>query len=127
MTGKSAKLRMVSGAARRREEREFLPAALEILETPPSPAGRALAYILCLIAAVGIGWAWFGKVDIVAVASGNIVAQRRTKLVQPCETSTVLAILVRPGQKVRAGEALIELDATAAIAERDRAGSDLRA
>ena len=30
----------------RPDEREFLPAALEILETPPSPAGRALALII---------------------------------------------------------------------------------
>ena len=75
----------------------------------------------------GSGGPWFGKVDIVAVASGKIVSQMRTKLVQPFETSTVLAILVSPGQKVRAGDALIELDPTAAIAERDRAASDLRA
>jgi len=121
-------LRLVSSeAALHREEREFLPAALEIMETPPSPAGRTLVFVLCLIAAVGITWAWFGKVDIVAVASGKIVAQMRTKLVQPFETSTVLAILVSPGQKVHAGEALIELDPTAAMAEREHAESDLRA
>jgi len=118
---------VTAGTALLPEEREFLPAALEILETPPSPTGRALVFILCLIAAVGIGWAWFGKVDIVAVASGKTVSQMRTKLVQPFETSTVLTILVGPGQKVRAGDALIELDPTAAIAERDRAASDLRA
>ncbi len=121
-----APLRVVAGGGRlRAEEREFLPAALEILETPPSPAGRMLVLLICLIAAVGIGWAWFGKVDIVAVASGKIVAQIRTKLIQPFETSSVLAILVRPGQKVRAGDALIELDPTAAHAERERARNDL--
>ncbi len=94
----------------RPEEREFLPAALEILETPPSPAGRTVAFVVCAVAAVGIAWAAIGRVDIVAVASGKIVAQTRTKLVQPFETSTVQAILVKPGQKVRAGDALIELD-----------------
>jgi hemolysin D len=109
------------------EEREFLPAALEIMETPPSPTGRAVALTLCAVAAVGIAWAVIGRVDIVAVASGKIVAQTRTKLVQPFETSTVRAILVKPGQKVRAGDALIELDPTAAIAERDRAERDLAA
>jgi len=111
----------------RREEREFLPAALEILETPPSPAGRTLVLTLCLIAVVGVVWACFGELDIVAVAPGKIVAHMRTKLVQPFETSTIRAILVGPGQKVRAGEALIELDPTAAIAERDKARKDLDA
>jgi hemolysin D len=84
-----------------------------------------VAYALCLVAAIAIGWAWFGKVDIVAVASGKIVAQMRTKLVQPFETSTVKAILARPGQKVRAGDALIELDPTAALAERDLRAAEL--
>jgi hemolysin D len=118
---------IISDATQRRDERAFLPAALEILETPPSPAGRGVAYALCLLAAVGIAWAWFGKVDIVAVASGKIVAEVRTKVVQPFETSSVKAILMKPGQKVHAGDALIELDPTAALAERDRAERDLRA
>jgi HlyD family secretion protein/hemolysin D len=116
-----------AGAKEERQLREFLPAALEILETPPSPAGRTLALILCLIAVVGIAWASVGKVNIVAVASGKIVSQARTKLVQPFETATVRAILVGPGAKVRAGDPLIELDPTAALAERDRAENDLRA
>jgi HlyD family secretion protein/hemolysin D len=107
------------------DEREFLPAALEVLDTPPSPAGRLLAFIISLIAVVGIAWAWIGHVDIVAVASGKIVAQMRTKVIQPFETSTVRAILVHPGQKVRAGEALIDLDPTAANAEREHARQDM--
>jgi hemolysin D len=109
------------------DEREFLPAALEILETPPSPAGRTVVFVLALIVATAIGWAWFGRVDITAVASGKVVSQLRTKLVQPFETSTVNAILVSQGQKVRAGDPLIELDPTAALAERDRANRDLSA
>jgi HlyD family secretion protein/hemolysin D len=137
MKGPSAMLQLVTSpdgaraqVGRLRQERqfrEFLPAALEILETPPSPAGRTLAWVLCLIAATGIVWASLGKVNIVAVASGKIVAQMRTKLVQPFETATVRAILVSPGQRVNAGEALIELDPTAAKAERQRAENDLRA
>ena len=137
MNSRSAMLRLVTSGdgaraqfSRLRQERqlrEFLPAALEILETPPSPAGRTLAWLLCLIAVAGIAWACIGKVNIVAVASGKIVAQMRTKLVQPFETATVRAILVSPGQRVNAGEALIELDPTAAKAERQRAENDLRA
>ncbi len=129
MNRSAATLRLVKSGNGDQEHRfrEFLPAALEILETPPSPAGRTLAWLLCLIALVGIGWACFGKVSIVAVASGKIVSQMRTKLLQPFETATVRAILVSPGQKVRAGDALIELDPTAALAERDRAENDLHA
>jgi hemolysin D len=128
MQRKNRGLRLVTAeSALRREECEFLPAALEILETPPSPAGRTLVLTLCLIAVIAVVWACFGHLDIVAVASGKIVAHMRTKLVQPFETSRVRAILVGPGQKVRAGEALIELDPTEAIAERDKARKDLDA
>jgi hemolysin D len=121
-------LRVVQGGAGlglRPDEREFLPAALEVLETPPSPAGRLLVCIISLIAIVGIAWACIGQVDIVAVASGKVVAQLRTKVIQPFETSSVRAILVNPGQRVRAGDALIKLDPTAANAERERAQRDL--
>ncbi len=126
MPARTTALRVVTKAADLRpQEREFLPAALEIMETPPSPAGRMLVFLICLLALVGVAWACVGNVDIVAVASGKIVAYMRTKLIQPFETSTVLAILVTPGQKVHAGDALIRLDPTAAIAERDRAQNDL--
>jgi HlyD family secretion protein/hemolysin D len=106
------------------DERAFLPAALEVMETPPNPLGRTLALTLCLAALGGIGWACFGKVGIVAVASGKFVSHGRTQVVQPFETASVAAILVEPGQSVRAGEALIELDKTAARAEFSRARSD---
>ena len=106
-------------------EREFLPAALEVAATPPNPLGRLTALMLCVVAFGGLGWACFGKVDIVAVASGKIISHLRTQVVQPFETASVKAVLVGPGQHVHAGDALIELDKTAALAERDRAQNDL--
>jgi hemolysin D len=50
----------------RSAEREFLPAALEIVETPPSPIGRLGAYALVAVLVLAFAWAWFGHVDIVA-------------------------------------------------------------
>jgi hemolysin D len=106
-------------------EREFLPAVLEVTESPPNPLGRITALSLCAVALAGLGWAVFGKVDIVAVASGKIISHLRTQVVQPFETASVQAVLVGPGQRVRAGDPLIELDKTTALAERDRAANDL--
>ena len=57
----------------------FLPAALEIVETPASPAGRAVAAIIIAIFCFFVGWASFGQIDIVTSASGKIVAGRRHK------------------------------------------------
>lgn len=111
--------------ALRVDERAFLPVALEAMETPPSPLGRTLALLLCALVVIALAWACIGKLDIVAVASGKIVAHTRTKIVQPFEISTVTAILVTPGQSVHAGDPLIELDPIAANAERERARTDL--
>jgi HlyD family secretion protein/hemolysin D len=104
---------------------EFLPAALEITETPPNPLGRLVVLSLCGVVLAGFCWAWFGKVDIVAVASGKIISHLRTQVVQSFETASVKAVLVTTGQRVRAGDPLIELDKTSALAERDRSEKDL--
>src|SRR5260370_29686824 len=95
---------------RREQEIAFLPAALEITESPPSPIGRAIGASIIAVFCVALVWASFGSVDIVATATGKIVPGGRTKLIQPFETGVVRAIHVRDGQSVKAGDALIEPD-----------------
>ena len=53
-----------------REELEFLPAALEIVESPPSPIGRALLWIVVSFFLIALVWSIVGRVDEVAVAPG---------------------------------------------------------
>jgi len=110
---------------RREHELAFLPAALEIVETPPSPIGRAIGTTVIALFCFALAWASFGTVDIVATASGKIVPTGGTKIVQPFESGVVRAIRVRDGQTVRAGDVLIELDPTMTEAERDHLRSDL--
>ena len=111
---------------RREHELAFLPAALEIVETPPSPIGRAIGadHHRAVLRRRWPGRA-FGKVDIVATAPGKIVPSGRTKVIQPFETGVVRAIHVRDGQSVKAGDVLIELDPTMNEAEREHLQSDL--
>jgi hemolysin D len=105
--------------------RQFMPAALEILETPASPVGRAIGGLIILFFAVAIVWATFGHVDIIATAQGKIVPTGRTKTIQPLETGIVAAIHVQDGDKVTAGQILIELDRTVTQAEWKHVASDL--
>jgi hemolysin D len=112
---------------RRREELAFLPAALEIVETPPSPTGRAIAATIILLFCAALAWSWWGTIDIVASATGRIVPSGRTKVIQPFETGVVRSIRVQDGQAVKAGDVLIELDPTVNAADRDRLRSDLLA
>ena len=125
---KSAETIVVYPSARERKERDelaFLPAALEIIESPPSPIGRAIALLIMLFFCLALAWASLGSVDIVASAPGKIIPSGRTKVVQPFETGVVRAIHVRDGQMVQAGDALIELDPTMTEAERAHLRSDL--
>jgi hemolysin D len=112
---------------RRREELAFLPAALEIVETPPSPVGRAIGASIILLFCAALVWAGWGTIDIVASAAGKIVPSGRSKVVQPFETGVVRSIRVQDGQAVRAGDVLIELDPTTNEAERDHLRNDLLA
>jgi len=74
---------------------------------------------------LALAWATFGKIDIVASATGKIIPSGRSKVIQPFETGVVRAIHVRDGQSVKAGEVLIELDPTMNEAERNHLRSDL--
>jgi hemolysin D len=112
---------------RHREELAFLPAALEIVETPPSPIGRMVGATIALLFTAALLWAWWGSIDIVASASGKIVPSGRTKIIQPFETGVVSAVYVQDGQVVKAGDVLIRLDSTISGAESDRLAKELLA
>ncbi|WP_315765890.1 MULTISPECIES: HlyD family type I secretion periplasmic adaptor subunit [unclassified Bradyrhizobium] len=113
-------------AARRRDELEFLPAALEIVETPASPIGRAIAATIIAFFCLAIVWATFGHVDIIATASGRVIPSGHTKVIQPFETGVVRAIHVAEGQQVAAGEVLVELDPAATEADVRKLQKDLQ-
>ncbi len=93
-------------------EYEFLPPALEIEETPPSPARRVLIWAIFAMVILTFLWSYFGKVDEVAVARGKVIPDGRVKVIQPMETGVIRAIHVEEGQRVKEGQILIELDPT---------------
>jgi hemolysin D len=111
----------------RHHETAFLPAALEIVETPASPTARAIGITIIALFCVALVWASLGSVDIVAVAPGKVVPNGRTKLIQPFETGVVRAIHVRDGSLVKAGDVLIELDPTINAADVRHMQTDLMA
>lgn len=108
------------------DERAFLPAALEIIEKPASPAGRLTALSICAAALFALIWACFGKMDIIATAQGRVIAVGNTKTIQPMEIGTVRAIRVNDGDAVRKGQVLIELDPTQVGADKQRFAEELR-
>ena len=110
---------------RGQDERQFLPAALEVVETPPSPIGRAMGGLIVLFFGTAVAWAFLARVDVQATAIGRIVPAVDVKIIQPLDPGVVRAIHVQDGDHVSPGQLLIELDPTQSTADQDRLSSDL--
>lgn len=107
----------LAGPRRLADEAAFLPAALSLQAMPVHPAPRRAMWVIISLFVAALAWSIIGQVDVVAVAPGRIVVSQRSKLIQPLETSVVHAIHVKDGDRVRAGQLLVELDATAPSAD----------
>ncbi|MGH7100324.1 MAG: HlyD family type I secretion periplasmic adaptor subunit, partial [Stellaceae bacterium] len=99
-------------------DRQFSPAALQILETPRSPLPRVALGAVCALLITAFLWSYFGRLAVYAEAPGRIQETGRSKVIEPRETGQVSAIRVRDGQHVEKGEVLVELDPTDALATR---------
>ena len=98
-------------------DREFLPAALEILETPPPPLPIALMATISACALVALVWSYFGRLDVHATAPGKIEPAGYAKVIEPLDPGKIAAIHVEKGQSVKAGDLLLELDPAEADAD----------
>lgn len=110
---------------RKSHEVQFLPAVLELQDTPVSPAPRIVLWVLICLVTISIVWACLGKVDVVAVGVGKVIASGRTKVIQPSETAVIKSVRVNEGDTVKAGDVLIILDPTTAKADVERLQNEL--
>ncbi len=115
----------LDGELRTPLEAQFLPAALALRDTPLSPTPRVAMWLLVVFVMLALLWAIFGRIDVVATAQGRIVPNDRIKTIQPMETAEVQAIHVSDGQSVKAGDVLVELDASGAEADEERLQREL--
>jgi hemolysin D len=113
--------RQLDAPPRLKHELAFLPANLELAETPVHPAPKWLMRIIVALALLAVLIAAFGHLDIVAVAKGKLIPDERVKIIQPAITGVVRRILVRDGQRVAAGQLLLELDPTQSAADASKA------
>lgn len=110
-----------------REDLAFLPADLEILETPPSPVRMAFVLALVAMTACALIWSYFGRFEIVASAEGKIQPVGRVKIVQPAETGKIARVYVQNGEVVHPGTPLLDMDTSDAEAEVESARTALYA
>lgn len=110
-------MNLLSRLKSNRLQYEFLPAAEEIIETPPSPFGRIVLWLITALLIITFAWSYFGKLDIIASATGKITPEGSIKTIQPASSGVVTDIKVSEGQKVKKGQLLIQLDNSVAKSE----------
>ncbi|MBQ9479669.1 MAG: HlyD family type I secretion periplasmic adaptor subunit [Selenomonadaceae bacterium] len=103
----------------REKETEFLPAILEVTETPPSPTGRVIMWSVLILLVVALAWGILGKINEVAVAEGKVIPTGQIKTVQVKNKGIVEEIRVKEGDYVQEGDVLVVLDPTTTAADYD--------
>lgn len=100
-------------------------AAAGLAQHPPALAARMVSLGICAMAALAVAYACVARLDVVITAQGKVIPSGRSKTVQPLEPGVVRHIAVRDGQRVKAGDVLLELDPTTTEADRDRLQQEL--
>ena len=98
-----------------------------VLPLEPARAARLLLWTIAALTASLLIWAAWAKIDEVAVAHGRVIPSRQLQVVSNLEGGVVQAILVRPGERVRAGQTLVQLDATQFSGELGKSAEAYRA
>lgn len=106
-------------------EHQFMPAVLEITQTPPSPIGRLISYSIMAFFTIIVLLVCLTHIDIVAVGTGKIISSGKIKLIQPLKSGVVNEILVKEGQVVQKGDILVKLQFEEAQNNRQRLEQEL--
>ena len=101
------------------KETEFLPAILEVTETPPSPTGRLVMWSILLLVVIVLAWSILGHINEVAVAMGKVIPNGQIKTIQVKNKGIIKEINVEEGQLVQEGDVLVVLDPTTTTADYD--------
>ncbi|PJK29035.1 HlyD family type I secretion periplasmic adaptor subunit [Minwuia thermotolerans] len=104
---------------------EFLPEAQAISESRHSPLATVLVMVVAGFFVAIILWATLAQVDQAVVAPGEVRPGGRVKVVNHPEGGAVAEILVRDGDLVVEGQALMILDESLLRAEERRLRGDL--
>ncbi|MBE9008603.1 HlyD family type I secretion periplasmic adaptor subunit [Pseudanabaenaceae cyanobacterium LEGE 13415] len=81
------------------------------LELPqPANWAKRTTQVIMFGLVVGLGWSIFARMEVVVTARGKLEPLSSAQSVQPRFNGVISAVLVKEGQKVRAGQVLMQLD-----------------
>ncbi|ELV07884.1 leukotoxin secretion protein D [Wohlfahrtiimonas chitiniclastica] len=109
------------------DERAFLPAQLELVETPLSNAPKWAARLIMLFFVITLLWAILGHMEVVATAQGKTVLSGRSKAIKSLEDGGIVKIYVKNGDEVKKDDPLVTLDFLGADQDYEKAEQSLEA
>lgn len=104
---------------------EFKPLLVEIEESPVSPLGRATFWIVVATMVFAVAWSILGQIDVVVTASGKVIPDGETKILQPLEAGVIRKIAAKVGDCVKKGQLLVEIDPSTVDPERESSAKNL--
>lgn len=101
-------------------EVQWSPALQNVLDQPPAQFPSRLILAGLLFSCVFGAWAWFGRIQEVSHARGQLVPEGEVYKIQPVTQGEISQLLVEEGQMVKAGHVIAVLDDRSAQAEVER-------
>lgn len=95
----------------------YLPDGAAVEHAPLPWLARSTLYALIGLLVSLVAWAGLAQVDRIVSAGGRLVTTAPLVVVQPLETAVVREVVVRVGDRVRAGDRLATLDPTFVAAD----------
>lgn len=86
------------------------PSLQTVLDQPPSTLPYQFIFGGLLFAAAFTAWAWFGQINEVGHAKGQLVPQGQVYKIHPIELGKITRLAVKEGQEVKAGQVIAQLD-----------------
>jgi hemolysin D len=102
-----------------KDRHEFKPILAEIEDSPASPLGRTIFWLVITTILFFIGWMLIGQIDIVVTAPGKVIPDGQVKIVQPLETGVIKRLLVKEGDHVKVNQVLMEIDPSSTSPEME--------
>jgi hemolysin D len=108
-----------------KDRHEFKPILAEIEDSPASPLGRTIFWLVITTILFFIGWMLIGQIDIVVTAPGKVIPDGQVKIVQPLETGVIKRLLVKEGDHVKVNQVLMEIDPSSTSPEMETNAKNL--
>ncbi len=115
-----AQLASVSSANASSNSINWSPSLQTVLDQPPSTLPYQLIFGGLLFGAAVATWTWFGHINEVGHAKGQLIPKGQVYKIHPVELGKITNLAVKEGQEVKAGQVIAQLDNQVAADEVTR-------